>query len=351
MDYDTTYDNDKRIKYSTDIKAALVVMASENELMDVHMTMQDVEDRFNQYHGYPWVILSDRPFSSRFRRLLSKRRKNVYFGRIPPGQWNEPTWVDVKSAEKAALAMGKDGMYHGESVSWRKATRYNAGYLAQHPLLQDAEYYWKVQPRSRYMCDVKEDPFQMMKEKDQKLAFAMTMKEDERQIRTFWSEVVKYIGQENVDSFVPHSDSILPWILDTGAQTDDDDMEPPTVKYNGNHFWNNFMIISLDFMRSEPYQRFFQHMDSTGGFFYERWGDAPFQTVAAALYLQRNQVHFVENLGYWFNVALQCPSDVVAHQELRCTCASEASFLNRPESRTKELLQLQQQQQQQSNRD
>lgn len=47
--------------------------------------------------------------------------------------------------------------------------RYNAGFIADHPLLQEAEYYWKVQPRSRYLCDIKEDPFVMMKSQGKKL--------------------------------------------------------------------------------------------------------------------------------------------------------------------------------------
>ena len=57
-----------------------------------------------------------------------------------------------------------------------------------------------------------------------------------------------------------------------------------------------------------------------------RWGDSPFQTIAAALYLHRHQVYFMENIGYQFSIALQCPSDEVQIKELKCACDSTQSF-------------------------
>ena len=163
------YNTNRHVIYNTPIKAAFVVMARESELFDIHATMTDVEDRFNQHHGYPWIILSDQVLSKPFQKIITARRKNVYFGKIPPDHWNEPTWIDIKEAEKIALSMGSQNIYHGESISWKKATRYNAGLIALHPLLQDAEYYWKIQPRARYICDIREDLFQAMKDNDRKL--------------------------------------------------------------------------------------------------------------------------------------------------------------------------------------
>ncbi|KAG2225731.1 hypothetical protein INT45_011399 [Circinella minor] len=324
------YNTNRHVIYDTPIKGALVVMAREGELFEVHATMTDVEDRFNQHHGYPWIILSDQLLSKRFQKIITAKRKNVYFGKIPPDHWNEPAWIDIKEAEKIAVTMGSQNIYHGESISWKKATRYNAGLIALHPLLQDAEYYWKVQPRARYICDIREDPFQSMKENDQKLAFAISMKESHLVIPSLWNSVQEYVKNEmknlsSLSSLVPPTDSIFPWIIDEPSSTD---LFPTAIdqKYNNNQIWNNFMIISLNFMRSPEYQRFFRHMDIAGGFFYERWGDSPFQTIAAALYLHKHQVHFMENIGYQFSIAMQCPSDEIQVKELKCACDSTQSF-------------------------
>lgn len=36
---------------------------------------------------------------------------------------------------------------------------------------------------------------------------------------------------------------------------------------------SNFEIARIDFWRSEAYRAYFDHLDKSGGFFYERWGD------------------------------------------------------------------------------
>lgn len=106
-------------------KAAFVVMAREEELHDIRATMKDLEDRFNGDHGYPWVFLSEKRLSPRFQQWVrAVTRHPVYFGQIPPEQWNEPSWIDTKRVEEAALQAFARGVFHGQSISWRKVTRF-----------------------------------------------------------------------------------------------------------------------------------------------------------------------------------------------------------------------------------
>ena len=63
----------------------------------------------------------------------------------------------------------------------------------------------------------------------------------------------------------------------------------------------------LNFFRSEKYIRFFEYLDSKGGFYYERWGDAPVHSIAASLLLKDEIIHFDE-LGYKHMPFGTCPS-------------------------------------------
>lgn len=38
-----------------------------------------------------------------------------------------------------------------------------------------------------------------------------------------------------------------------------------------------------------------------------RWGDAPVHTIAAALFLKREEIHFFNDIGYSHSVATHCP--------------------------------------------
>lgn len=43
--------------------------------------------------------------------------------------------------------------------------------------------------------------------------------------------------------------------------------------------WSNFEIADMRFWRSKAYSDFFDFLDKKGGFFYERWGDAPVHSI------------------------------------------------------------------------
>lgn len=101
----------------------------------------------------------------------------------------------------------------------------------------------------------------------------------------------------------------LDWISDDHGLT-----------YNRCHFWSNFEIGDLNFFRSPEYQAFFEYLDRKGGFFYERWGDAPVHSIAAALFLEKDQIHYFEDIGYRHEPFMHCP------RFPSCACNPNDSF-------------------------
>lgn len=64
----------------------------------------------------------------------------------------------------------------------------------------------------------------------------------------------------------------------------------------------------MDFWRSKPYEDYFEHLDRAGGFFYERWGDAPVHSVALGLFLDKSKIHWFRDIGYRHAPYFNCPS-------------------------------------------
>lgn len=89
--------------------------------------------------------------------------------------------------------------------------------------------------------------------------------------------------------------------------------------------WSNFEIGDLDFFRSEAYAAFFDHLDASGNFFYERWGDAPVHSIGVALLLPIEQIHYFHDIGYYHVPFWNCP-DTPLNSELKCTCQREQAF-------------------------
>lgn len=80
------------------------------------------------------------------------------------------------------------------------------------------------------------------------------------------------------------------------------------------HYWSNFEIADLDFFRSAPYQALFKHLDRKGGFYEERWGDAPVHSLAVHLLLPPERLHHFSDFGYYHEPFWQCPGNALGKQ-------------------------------------
>ena len=49
--------------------------------------------------------------------------------------------------------MEKAGILYGDSASYRDMCRYQSGFFFRHPLLNDIDYYWRVEPDVKFFCD------------------------------------------------------------------------------------------------------------------------------------------------------------------------------------------------------
>jgi alpha 1,2-mannosyltransferase len=113
--------------------------------------------------------------------------------------------------------------------------------------------------------------------------WTLSLYEYEMTIPTLWSETKKFI-QEHPEHI--HKNNALEWMSDNGGES-----------YNLCHFWSNFEIGDLNFWRSDAYMDYFNHLEKAGGFYYERWGDAPVHSIAAALFLDKNEIHWFQDIG------------------------------------------------------
>jgi mannosyltransferase len=95
------------------------------------------------------------------------------------------------------------------------------------------------------------------------------------------------------------------------------------------HFWSNFEIADMEFFRSAAYRKIFDYLDRDGGFYYERWGDAPVHSLAAAMLLRPEELHHFSDFGYVHDGLQVCPFESGKEEKreelgCRCKCDPEA---------------------------
>lgn len=292
--------------------ATFLVLCRNDELYALLETVQSINDRYNYQFCHDWVFLNDEPFDEFFMIgvALALSGGNISFGQVPSDQWGSPPWIDHDVVAKNEQALLAKNVYKADNTSYKNMCRYFLGFFYKHPLLSPYKYYWRLEPGVRYYCDIKYDVFKFMREGDKKYGFTISLFEYSDTITSLWKISKQYFSKvtlpdNNMVGFVENADGT----------------------YNLCHFWLNFEIADLDFFRSSQYQSYFDHLDQLGGFFYERWGDAPIHTLAATHLLKKDEIWWFQDIGYLHSPFLQCPQGK-AYLDQNCACNPDADFTN-----------------------
>ncbi|KAJ2039656.1 hypothetical protein H4S04_005066 [Coemansia sp. S16] len=302
----------REVPASDKTSAAFVILTRNRDLNDLRETLIQLEDRFNRRYHYPYVFLNNEPFSDEFKeKIASVVTGECQFGLIPHEHWSYPDYINQTKAAEVREDMKMRKVIYGDNESYRHMCRYESGFFFRHQLMDQYKWYWRVEPGVKFGCEIDYDPFMFMEKNNKKYGFTISIREVVETIPTLWNTTLDFM-KKNKD-MVPAS-NLMEFV--TGKDGG----------YNLCHFWSNFEIGSLDFLRSKEYLAYFDHLDRAGGFFYERWGDAPVHSLAVAMLLNKSQVHWFEDIGYYHGPLWNCPK---GKANAKCWCPEEESVETR----------------------
>jgi mannosyltransferase len=174
-------------------------------------------------------------------------------------------------------------------------------FFYDHPALKPYKWYWRVEPDVDFTCSITYDPFVEMIKHGKTYGYTIALWENGRTAASLFRKLSAYKMSRRYPTTslwtAMMAASYMPWpfryimALLRNRDTSGD-------LWNMCHFWSNFEIADIDFFRSPQYRDMFRFLDEDGGFYYERWGDAPVHSLAAALLLRPEQVHHFSDFGY-----------------------------------------------------
>ncbi|KAI0112558.1 glycosyltransferase family 15 protein [Nemania sp. FL0031] len=294
-------------------------------------SMTQLEARFNNRltHHYDWVFFNDEEFSEEFiLAVMNATNSQCYFEIIPEEHWSVPSWIDTTRFDVGRQFMGSIGVGKAWLQSYHHMCRWNAGLFALEKRLAYYEFFWRVEPGVDFSCNINYDVFRFMRDNNMAYGFNMAILDDARSFPSLWDRTKTFI-KNNKDMI--HEDADYDWLLQdpllgdniqrppqpTKDENNFDDFD--TLEYNNCQFYSNFEVGSLAFFRSKEHRAYFEHLDKTGGFYYERFGDAPIHTLSVSLFLPKSRIWYFRDIGYAHGLCEQCPP----HQ-FRLTTDSEA---------------------------
>lgn len=314
-----------------------VVLARNQELDGVVQSLKSIERHFNRWFHYPYVFLNDGDFTEEFKTgVQNYTSSKTEFGKIDASMWGFPDWVDHDVAREGIRKQDDAAIMYGGMESYHHMCRFYSGFFYKHELLAKYDWYWRLEPEIKYFCDITYDPFIEMARNNKTYGFTIAVKELKETVpnifryasafkrkhklrskglwEMFLEEPPKKTAAETVEKAKTMPNEIMH--TEPGHQNieeiDPENMEGE--KYNMCHFWSNFEIARLDWLRSKEYNDFFEMMDRSGGFWMERWGDAPIHSLAAGALLGVKDIHYFRDIGYRHTTIQHCPANAPARQ-------------------------------------
>lgn len=267
--------------------AAIITLVRNSELEKILWSIRDLERTWNHKFNYPWMFFNDEEFTEEFKEAVQVEiRAKCTFHLIPREHWDIPSWINKDVMKESADMLKEQKVQYAHLESYHQMCRWNSGFFYKHPALQDIKYYWRVEPNVHFFCDVDYDVFRYMEDNNKTYGFTINLYDSPESIKSLWPETVSFLAD---NSHYLAKDNFMGWLTDKEHRPEHNEK---AQGYSTCHFWSNFEIADMDFWRSEAYEAYFDHLDRAGGFFYERWGDAPVHSIGLGLFADKNQVHW-----------------------------------------------------------
>ena len=314
--------------------AVILMLARNNELAGAKKSITSLEEKFNRWFHYDVLFLNDEPFSKEFQDAL----RPIVSGKVmfetianDTDMWGFPAWIDVDEAREVIAGQEDKGIKYGSLESYHHMCRFNSGRFFLHPALLPYRYYWRVEPDIEFLCSITYDPFRQMALHKKIYGYVMAIWELPVTAPSLFKHIADYKAMKRIpstdywNSFV--MPSWAPWFLRSSLQYWRG-RDAQGDQWNWCHYWSNFEIADMEWFRSREYREFFDMLDLAGGIYYERWGDAPIHSLAAALLLRPEQTHKFSDFGYTHDGLQTCPENKADAQLL------ETDVLNAPGNAT-----------------
>ena len=199
------------------MNATFVTLARNSDLWDIVKSIRQVEDRFNRNYHYGWVFLNDKPFDATFKKVTSALISGeTYYGEIQEEHWSFPDHIDQDKAQKVRETMHEKKIIYGDSVSYRHMCRFESGFFFRHPLMNQFEWYWRVEPSIELYCDIGYDTFKYMRDHGKKYSFVLSLYEYVETIPTLWNSVKGFM-KEHPEHIVEGNS--MKFLSDDGGKT------------------------------------------------------------------------------------------------------------------------------------
>ena len=295
--------------------ATLVTLVRNQELEGIVHTIKQIEASWNYKFHYPYTFMNDEKFTQEFMdEIRSHTISDCHFEVIPSSIWNKPDHIDTALEAEKINTLKENNVNYADMESYHNMCRFNSGYFYQLEGLKKFKYYMRFEPFTDYYCSIDYDLFKFMEDNNKTYGFTISLYDNPLTVETLWPTTLNFLKQ---NPHYVHPNGAFKWLTENVQHPDYNEI---TGGYSTCHFWSNFEIGDMDFYRGEAYSKWMEALEEAGGFYYERWGDAPVHSVGLGLFADKSKIHWFRDIGYHHSPYKNIPNSD------RCNAPEDAEY-------------------------
>jgi len=247
-------------------KAAVYYLAKGDRLHKLSRSLTSLHRSFLRAFDYPVIVFHETDSRDLLHRKLRKKHANIRLF-LQEVQFNAPVHVN------ASLGRVNIGCKRFP-IGYRHMCRFHSKQVYEQEILVGLEYAWRLDDDSLLLKTINYDLFAFMKNRRFQYGYITITPDSPECTKYLWEAAKLHKKRRHLESLYF------------------DKWTEPNV------FYNNFEISALSLWASRQYQDYINYIDSLGGIYYHRWGDAPIKTIAVTLFLRKEETYLFTNVSY-----------------------------------------------------
>ena len=242
-------------------KAVIYFLSMTNRLNELSLSLKSLDKYFNNKFKYPVIIFHEAELIPKIQEIRNYTESELFFQQIT---FSIPSFL-TQPVPKVIFSKG---------YGYRHMCRFHAKVVYQLPVLWGFDYYMRLDDDSVLLDNVTYDWFKYMKDNKYLYGYKTIRPDNPRVLKGLWKAAEYYITENNITTQFFHK------------------FRP------GNIFYNNFEISAAGVWQNDNYSKYIDFIDTLGGIYYHRWGDAPIKTIGVAMFVPHQYTHKFTDIKY-----------------------------------------------------
>jgi alpha 1,2-mannosyltransferase len=166
----------------------------------------------------------------------------------------------------------------GFSLGYRHMCRFFSGEIFKNENLKEYKYVWRLDTDSYILSQINYNVFHKLKNSNCIYGYINIQHDHPGVIEGLWEYSKEYFSKINKDHIF---------------------QENNINKYKNRVFYTNFEIYDMDWFNRSEYQDYYHYIDSTGGIYTNRWGDASIRYIALNSLADQQSLYFYNDIRYF----------------------------------------------------